>query len=202
MMPNELLEKLKKDASPKIQQTLEVIYQICLEQQERGIQDFSVATIAKLGYNRGVPKAQSIRNRSGEKYRALITIFLESNLKNKPIKPAKSDEDWIEEISNPKHKLLTRILSSELRAAQKQIEEILPPKLMVDVYDHKSSAPPSTESQLTDLERRALEYIISSQFQKKWDLQPNEYGELVDSNSKPVFKAATIDAIRKALEYL
>jgi hypothetical protein len=201
MMPKDLLDKLKKGTSLKVQDTLDAIYRICIEQQERGINDFSVATISKLGHSRGVPKAQSIRNKAGEQYRALITAFSESNHKKKPVRPVKSDEDWIEEISNPKHKLLVRILSSELRAAQKQLEEIIPPKLRVDVYDHKSSAP-AAESKLTDQERRALEYIISNQFQKKWDLTANKYGELVDVNDKPVFKVATIDAIKKSLEYL
>lgn len=201
MTPKELLDTLKIDASLKVQETLEAIYQICLEQQERGIQDFSVATISKLGHSRGVPKAQSIRNKSGEKYRALITVFAEASAKKKPIKPVKSDEDWIEEISNPKHKLLVRILSSELREAKKQVEEILPPKLRVDVYDHKSQKP-AEEARLTEQERKALEYIISPAFQKKWELQANAYGEMVDRNNKPVFKVATVDAIKKALEYL
>ena len=78
MTPIELNEKLKINASYKVQQTLDAIYQICLEQQERGIYDFSVATISRLGHQRGVPKAQSIRNKSGEKYRALISLFADT----------------------------------------------------------------------------------------------------------------------------
>ena len=70
MNPEELLNKLKHGSSLKIQQSLDAIYEVCIEQQERGIQDFSVSTIANLGFNRGVPKAQSIRNMTGEKYRA------------------------------------------------------------------------------------------------------------------------------------
>jgi hypothetical protein len=202
MKPKELLDKLKNGASLKVQETLEAIYDVCLEQQERGIDDFSVATIAKLGHSHGVPRAQSIRNKAGEKYRALITAFSEGNLKTNQVRVSKSDEDWIDEITNPKHKLLARILSSELRAAKKQLGEIIPPKLRVDVYDHKSSVPPVAESKLSEQERRALMYIVSDQFQKKWDLTANDYGELVDPNKKPVFKVATIDAIRKALEYL
>lgn len=201
MTPDLILEKLKQNASSKVQETLDAIYQICTEQQERGIYDFSITTIAKLGHGRGVPKAQSIRNKSGEKYRTLILAFSDSNANKTPIRPSKSDEDWIEEITNPKHKLLVRILSSELKQAKKQIDEIIPPKLRIDVYDHK--APPSqNQSRLTDQEKRALEYIISPRFQKKWLLTPNEYGELVDHNNKPVFKVATIDAIKKSLEYL
>jgi hypothetical protein len=201
MTSKDLLEKLKKEASFKVQETLDAIYQICLEQQERGIQDFSIATIAKLGQKRGVPKAQSIRNKSGEKYRALINAFADAAEQKPPIKTSKNDEDWIDEITNPKHKLLVRIMSSELREARKQVEEILPPKLRVDVYDHKSPKP-ADEACLTEQERRAFEYIISEAFQKKWDLQSNQYGEMIDRNNKTVFKVATVDAIKKALEYL
>ena len=39
-------------------------------------------------------------------------------------------------------------------------------------------------------------------FQKKWNLKPTPYGELVDELNKPVFKVSTLDALRKALEYL
>lgn len=201
MTPKALLEKLKKDVSPRLQETLEAVYQTCIEQQDRGINDFSVASIAKLGQKRGVPKAQSIRNKSGERYRALILSFAESNQNKAVVRASKSDEDWIDEISSPKHKLLARILSSELRAAKQQLEELVPPKLRIDVYDHKSPAP-LAKNKLSDQERRALEYLISSQFQKKWVLTANDYGALLDSNNKPVFKVATIDAIKKTLDFL
>lgn len=201
MTPKELLEKLKKNASSKVQETLDSIYQICLEQQERAINDFSIATISRLGQKRGVPKAQSIRNKSGEKYRALIQSFAETSPVKNVTELPKRDEDWIDEISNPKHKLLAKIQASELRAAKQQLKEILPPNLRIDVYDHKN-APDLTEHKLSDLERRALEYLLSDSFKRKWYLTENEYGELVDSNNSPIFKIATLDAIKKALEYL
>ena len=47
MKPNELLEKLKETASPKAGRTLDTIYKICVEQQQRGLSDFSIATIAR-----------------------------------------------------------------------------------------------------------------------------------------------------------
>ena len=75
MTPNDMLEKLKQDATPRTVATLEAIFEICIEQQERGINDFSIATIAKLGYKRGAPREQSPRNKTGECYRALIKSF-------------------------------------------------------------------------------------------------------------------------------
>jgi len=79
MHSEEILNKLKEKASPKVCLTLESIFEICLEQEKRGLDDFSVATIARLGHKRGVPKAQSLRNKSGEIYRALLSSFEEKH---------------------------------------------------------------------------------------------------------------------------
>ena len=202
MNPEELLNKLKHGSSLKIQQSLDAIYEVCIEQQERGIQDFSVSTIANLGFNRGVPKAQSIRNKTGEKYRALIQSFVDVSLqKSKLAKPSQTDNTWIEEIQSPKHQLLVRIMASELKEAQQMIREIIPPKQRIDIYDHKNMIPDES-FKLSDQEVRALQYLLSKDFQKKWNLKPTHYGELVDESNKPVFKVSTLDALRKALEYL
>ncbi|HEN9691659.1 gamma-mobile-trio protein GmtX [Acinetobacter pittii] len=202
MKPEELLNKLKHGSSLKIQQSLDAIYAICIEQKERGIQDFSVSTIANLGFNRGVPKAQSIRNKTGEKYRALIQCFADSSSQKLNLaKPSQTDNAWIEEIQNPKHQLLVRIMASELKEAQQIIREIIPPKQRIDIYDHKNMIPDESYK-LSDQEVRALQYLLSIDFQKKWNLKPTDFGELVDESNKPVFKVSTLDAIRKALEYM
>lgn len=202
MTPEDLLKELKKDSSLKVQQSLNNIYEICMEQQERGIHDFSISTIAKLGFNRGVPKAQSIRNNSGEKYKGLIQCFADiTSQKPKLKKPSQSENEWIEEIQNPKHQLLVRIMASELKEARQMIREIIPPKQRIDIYDHKNMIPDQS-FKLSDQEVRALQYLLSTDFQKKWNLKPTPFGELVDDSKKPVFKISTLDALRKALEYL
>lgn len=202
MSPEELLEQLKKDASGKVQQSLDAIYDICKEQQERGIQEFSIATISKLGYKRGVPLAQSIRNTSGVKYRALIQTFADAASQGKKTKKlSKQETDWVTEVENPKHQLLIRIMASELKEAQQMVREIIPPKQRIDIYDHKNIDSDET-FRLTEQEIRALEYLLSNDFQKKWNFTQTKYGELVDENQIPVFKVATLDAIRKALEHL
>ena len=202
MNAEEILKELKKDTSIKIQQSLDAIYEVCMEQQERGIQDFSISTIAKLGVKRGVPKAQSIRNKTGERYRALIQCFADiASQKPKLKKPSQSENEWIEEIQNPKHQLLVRIMASELKEAQQMIREIIPPKQRIDIYDHKNMVPDQS-FKLSEQEVRALEYLLSTDFQKMWNLKPTNYGELVDESNRAVFKVATLDALRKALEYL
>ncbi|QSO22321.1 hypothetical protein JZM63_18365 [Aeromonas caviae] len=138
MIPEELLEKMKQGASAKVKETLDAVYEVCKEQQERGINDFSIATIAKLGSKRGVPKAQSIRNKSGEKYKALIIAFADNSRAHKKTnRVSKSESDWIDEIPSPKHQLLARIMASELKELKQAMQEIVPPRQRIEIYDYK-----------------------------------------------------------------
>ncbi len=198
MKPEILLERLKESATPKACKTLDIIYEICVEQEKREVYDFSVATIARLGYKRGVPKAQSLRNKTGESYRALLRSFEEYHHNKKNNVVSKKEDDWIEEIQNPKHKLLVRMQASELAAANKKLREFNPPGTRIEVRDYKNEKL-DEDSALSSLERRALEYIISEEFLGKWDFSISEFGEVVDSSGAVVLRAATIDAVKKAL---
>lgn len=203
MSPLELLESLKKDSSNKVQESLDAIYEICQEQTERGLSDFSIATIARLGYKRGVPKAQSIRNKTGEKYRALIQAFIDNSAPNRALKKlSQTDNDWISEIDNPKHQILVRILASELKEAKQMINEMIPPKQRIEIYDHSPISQPKASFKLNEIEIRALQYRLSKDFQKEWRLTPTDQGALLNEDKKLVFKVATLDAIHKALENL
>ncbi len=203
MGPLELLESLKKDSSNKVQESLDAIYEICQEQKERGLSDFSISTIARLGYKRGVPKAQSIRNKTGEKYRALIQSFVDSSTPNRTLKKlSQTDNDWISEIENPKHQILVRILASELKEAKQMINEMIPPKHRIEIYDHSPAVQTKASFKLNELEIRALQYLLSEDFQKEWKLISTDQGALLNEEKKVVFKVATLDAIHKALENL
>lgn len=201
MNPEEMLGELKKGASQKTIDTLEAIYTICNEQADRGVSDYSFATIAKLGYRRGVPKAQSMRNKTGKVYRALISSFADSDPLKDLEKISKTAESWIDEIGSPKHRLLARIQASELKAAQSKLREIIPPDTIIEIFDNKNVSI-EAEHRLTSSERKALEYLLSNSFRKKWSFSQTEFGELIDENEDVVFKPATIDALKKALDYL
>lgn len=205
MKLEELLQTLQEDSSSKVQETLNALFTICMEQKERGINDYSYTTIARLGTGRGVPKAQSIRNKTGEKYRALIQAFADDAASLPSTKNiAKKELDWIEEIQNPKHKLLAKIMASELKEAKKIVDEMIPPNQRIEVFDYKnvSSEQKGKGYHLTDQEARALTYLLSDEFLRKWDFKTTQYGEVLDAKGNIIFKAATIDAIRKALSFL
>lgn len=201
MNAEDFLKNLKQSSSPKVSKTLDAIYQICLEQEKRKIYDFSAATIARLGYNRGVPKAQSINNKTGQVYRELLSFFSSQYTEKKSVIYPKGDDDWIEEINSPKLKLLVRMQAAELAAAKKKLAEFIPPSARIAVSDYQNVIL-DEDAKFTNLERRALEYIVSDDFLNKWGFSISEYGEIVDASGTVVLRAATSDAVRKALNFL
>lgn len=205
MKLEDFLKTLQENSSTKVKETLSAIFTVCMEQKERGINDYSYTTIARLGIGRGVPKAQSIRNKTGEKYRALIQAFADDAASFPSAKSiTKKELDWIEEIQNPKHKLLAKIMASELKEAQKIVDELIPPNQRIEIFDYKNVSNEQKEKgyRLTDQEARALTYLLSDAFIKKWNFKTTQYGEVLDSKGNTIFKAATTDAIRKALIFL
>jgi len=111
------------------------------------------------------------------------------------------DSDWIEEIPNAKYRLLVRAQEAELKAAKKLLQEIARPGERIDVFDYQNVSSESS-SKLTPIERRALHYIISDDFLSKWEFSKTQYGEIVDKHGAIVLRAATVDALEKALSVL
>jgi hypothetical protein len=198
MNPQELLEKLKVGVSARQSKTLDAVYAVCQEQVDRGAHDFSYTTIARIGAGRGVPKAQSIRNRSGEVYQALIKHFAEKAKPNQP-RRSKSADAWIDEISDPKIRLLVSKQQAELIEAKRLVREIVPPGTTIVVDDRRGGL---AQHRLSEAERRALEFLVSDEFLKEWDYMAGDRGEVIDNLGNRKFKPGTIGALRKALQYL
>jgi len=199
MTPDELLIELKKDATGRMITTLQNIYDVCVEQRNRGLSDFSFSTIARLGEGRGVPKAQSIRNKTGESYQALIKCFDENTtVQQSEKKHYKNKTNWIDEIDNVRLKILAGQQAAELAQAKRTIKEFTPPDMVININDGFAVA----EEPLDNLERAALEYLLSEEFIEKWKLKKGIHGDLLDTEGERVFKIATLDALQKALKYL
>ncbi|MCE9792815.1 hypothetical protein LZ659_14505 [Shewanella indica] len=202
--PQIVLEQLKKTVSSRIQSSLDAIYQVCIEQQERGLSEFSYSTIARLGKGRGVPAAQSIRNKTGEPYRTLIASFVNTSGKSEKSKATTSKSKryaWIDELKDPVVKLQANILYSQKIAAEKLVKEIVPIDQVIEIFDGDSSA--STTAKLTNLERDALEHLISSEFLRRQRLELGPNGSILTVDEQETFfPVATLDAIKKALQYL
>lgn len=63
----------------------------------------------------------------------------------------------------PKHQLLARIMAAELKELKQMMQEIVPPRQRIEIYDYKSSRQQDVDK-LNDQEKRAIEYILSDAF--------------------------------------
>jgi hypothetical protein len=198
MTPDEMLAHLKEQASRQ-RVTLDAVFTVCQEQIERGVSDFSFATIARMGAGRGVPKVQSIRNKTGDNYRVLIKCFEGSIGARKRVPKAKAADAWVDEIADPRLRLMVNITLSKLAEAERLNKELIPPGTEIRIDDRVGS---QTEYRLTPVERRAIEHLMSEDFFTAWHLKPVGKGTVVDEQGKIVFKPGTLDALTKILKYL
>jgi hypothetical protein len=198
MTPEEMLQHLCEKA-PRQKASLEAVYAVCKEQAELGRTDYSYSAIARLGIERGVPKVQSIRNKTGENYQALIKCFEGSRGTRKRMPKPRSGDAWADEISDPKLRILVQRLLAELAEAQRTIKEFIPPGTTIRVDDRSNIAP---DFKLTNVERRAIEHLKTEDFLKQWKLERGAKGDVVDHRGKAVFKPGTMQAIEKILKYL
>lgn len=197
MTPDEMLAHLKEKA-PRQRETLDAVFAVCQEQVERGVADFSFATIARLGAGRGVPKVQSIRNKTGENYRALIKCFEGSKGVRRRVPKAKSADAWVDEIEDPRIRLMVNITLSKLAEAERLNKELIPPGMEIRIDDRVGS---QSQYRLTPVERRAIEHLMSEDFLIAWHLKLGGKGSVVDEQGKVVFKPGTLDAFTKILKH-
>jgi hypothetical protein len=200
-----ILEQLCENASERTIESLKAVYQVCKEQQERGLNDFSFSTIARLGKGRGVPAAQTIRNKTGEHFKTLIAAFAavtssvnkKASLKNGSSKTL----TWIDAITDPVLKLQVNILYAQKKEADRLLHAVVPIDQHIEIHDHVGTT--STYARLTDLEREALEYLLSEEFRRVARLEIGPRGSLVSvENQKTFFPVATVDALNKVLLHL
>lgn len=202
--PEQVLEQLCSKASSRRIESLKAVYQVCKEQSERGLTDFSISTIARLGKDRGVPAAQSIRNNTGEHFRTLIDAF--DSLPNAASRATQSKTGnktlaWIDAITDPVLKLQVNILYAEKKEAERLLQAVVPIDQYIEIRDHVGTI--SVNARLTDLEREALEYLISDEFMRVERLEQGPRGSIMRAESqKTFFQVATLDALNKALLYL
>lgn len=200
MNAKDFLDQIKKDSSNRAKQSLDAIYYVCLNQLKKGETDFSYSTISRIGQDEGVPRAQSIRNKSGEKYQQLIAYFKKEAEAKNPKKLNRTDEDWVEKITDPTTKILVRQLIHENKRLKSELNEIIPPKSLIEIRDHRSDE--GHLEKLEDFERRALESLLSDRILNKLSLSIDSMGAYRDTNNKIVFPIGTETALKKCLKNL
>jgi hypothetical protein len=203
--PNEVYEailgQLKNSRSRK---SLEALHAVCKEHHESGSVDFRISTIAKLGASRGAPSEQTIRNKTGEHYRAVIEAWQAlGDQKKKAIKAQTTpsgEYDWVDEVSNKTHRFLILDLISKvrkLRAENKRFASIK--KLEIDYRADTEDTPESRLPRLLNHEIDALKDAISEESLKVKGWTKTDRGSIKDHTGKIIFRNGFVDGIEKLL---
>ncbi|MDO9520670.1 MAG: gamma-mobile-trio protein GmtX [Pseudohongiella sp.] len=196
-----IYKSLKSERSKK---SLQALQEVCQELFEAGAIDFRISTIAKLGANRGVPSAQTIRNKPGEPYRALIDAWEklgESRRREKTrhITPA-GQYDWIDRINDPSIKFLVLDLMAQVRHLQS--ENRLMASINTLEIDLRRDSNNSTDKPLPTFmehELDALKAAIDENFLEKQGWVKGDRGCIRDAQDKVIFKNGWVYVIEKIL---
>jgi hypothetical protein len=175
--------------------------------QHRGSADYSVATIGRLSAERGGPSAPAIRNKTGEKYRALISAYAEQaggqKKKRAVCRPSVSDE-LLEGIADLVLRTRINLLLADLEATRAQLlaaRHIAAQKAVLVLSDgtqpQEQVATANEPPILTTQERKALATAISDKTLDHWGWTIDKSGRVLTDSGQVVFGVGFMSAIRK-----
>ncbi|WEE25120.1 gamma-mobile-trio protein GmtX [Aeromonas hydrophila] len=209
MHPDELLEQLKNNATPRKAKNLDIIHAVCREQHERGSTDFSVATISKIAQERGGPVKSTIHNKTGDDFKGLIKAWA-SHTGGVTRKVRRVSENPIyavlDKIPDPAVRAVMGAMLAEnkklrgevnLLKAHTEVVIDLTAKNTNHLQETIQTLP--TSRGLTDFEQTALRHAISPQLLQDEGWQADEYGRILAANGRPIFKIGFVSAIRKII---
>ena len=214
MSPEQLLAQLLSTASTRRKKSLEVLNEVCKEQYDRGSKDFSIAMIGGLSAAKNGPAEQSIRNKQGDDFKALISCWASYT--------GGSTKRTPKLIESPIYALLDKIPDPALRAVMGSIlvenkklkaETALLKKNMNLVIDRRREKLPTgieisgvevlpAISGLTPLEVEALKACISEKLLDAEGWSVDSSGMILNQRGRKIFPAGFVSAIKKVLKQL
>lgn len=209
--PDELITQLSESASTRKKRSLELIHNICKEQYERGSKDFSIPTIGRLSAEENGPSIQTIRNKDGGDYRALMQCWADYANGTTKKTTTKQENTTLDEIlagiSDPTIRALVGVISAENRKLKSEnsllkqqtkltIDMRPPAQPLLNVNENTEALPQI--SNLLPSEINALENAISDEFFKDWGFTPDEQGR-IKYKGRALYKVGYVTAIKKIL---
>lgn len=209
MHPDELLEQLKNNATPRKAKNLDIIHAVCREQHERGSTDFSVATISKIAQERGGPVKSTIHNKTGDDFKGLIKAWA-SHTGGVTRKVRRVSENPIyavlDKIPDPAVRAVMGAMLAENKKLRGEVNLLKAhTEVVIDLTAKNASHLQETiqilptSLGLTDSEQIALRHAISGQLLQDEGWQTDEYGRILAANGRPIFKNGFVSAIRKII---
>lgn len=212
MAPDELLVLLKAKSNARKQRSLDTINGICKEQLERGSRDFSIATIGRVSLEQGGPSPQTIRNKGGDDFRALICTWADHS-KGAMKKPPKIQESGVSSILGKINDPAVRSIVGSILATNSKLQrELNLLKQQAEIVIDRRTIPLLTtkhqDTQLADIvecltttDFSALSHAISIELmeQEGWIIEKS--GRITNSIGRTIFRAGFVNAIRKVVNY-
>jgi hypothetical protein len=193
-------------AHPRTEVSLRLVYEICQEQESRGSSDYSIAIVGKLSAQRGGPGAPAMRNKTGEKYRALIAAFAEHmGGRKKKVSAPKSTaaDELLEGISDPVLRTRINLLVADLESTRAQLLAARHIAAQSAVLVLGDGSPPEANSggttELTSQEKKALAMSVSAKTMDHWGWTIDKSGRVLTDRGQVVFSTGFVSAIRKIL---
>lgn len=210
MHPDELLEKLKVNATPRKAKNLDIIHSVCREQYERGSTDYSVATISKIAQEHGGPAKSTIHNKTGDDFKGLIKAWA-SHTGGVTRKVRKVSENPIyavlDKIPDPAVRAVMGAVLAENKRLRGEVNLLKAhTEVVIDLTAKKVNYPQDTIQMLsaslglTNSEQVALRHAISNQLLQDEGWKTDEHGRILTSNGRPIFKVGFVSAIKKIIE--
>lgn len=210
--PDEVLQQLKAGAkSPRTVRSLDIVHQVCMEQRERGSNDFSYGMIGGLSEAKGGPKAQPIRNASGASYRVLIDAWAKfvggKNRKPPAARTPGLEDDVLSIIDDPVARILVQNFISEnkkLKYENQVLKVAAKETVVIDLSGpyRKSATGPgvfATDNALLDQERAALRNAISPDTLRMQGWTIDENTGAIKKGPLSVFSPGFVTGLRKIL---
>lgn len=213
MDPEVLLEQLRNGAqSGRKVKSLELVHAVCKEQIQRGSIDFSIATVGSITKAKGGPAAQSIRNKSGEDYRAIIACWAKHAVDRSGSKPGKGDSPLstvLQKIEDPAVRAVmgaviaqNKKLVGEVNLLKSNSNVVIDQRRFVSAVhiEDEICAPVPSLNAFTESEVYALRHAISKELleQEGWSI--DGAGRILNSRGRVVFKPGFATAIAKIVE--
>jgi hypothetical protein len=208
MHPDDLIEQLKKTATPRKQRSLDIIFEVCREQFERGSRDFSVATIARIAANRGGPSKGAIHNATGDDYKGLIKAWAEhTGGVTRKVRQVSANPytALIEKIENPALRSMMNGILAENRQMRREITLLKAEgNRMIDMRPLAAESrevvqilPASHGLYPTEVD--ALRHAVSDRLLRDEGWTTDSEGRILSETGRVIFKPGFVSAIHKII---
>ena len=214
MTPDQILEQLKSVASNSRKvRNLEIIDAVCREQYERGSRDFSIAQVGRLSAERGGPAVQSIRNKTGDDFKALISAWAThtGGFKKRAAKPVdRSVFAILDRIPDPAVRAVVGAivaqntkLTAEINLLKRGAKIVIDRRVTFPTpYDPAAVQVVSSLQNLTETERAALRYAVSENMLKSEGWVTDQSGRILNANGRVIFKAGFVMGLKKIVDQM